>query len=781
MKKTASSFSLSSKRKILASIALALLVGGYAALFFVPGVPGNFWMRFLLAFLFSLLMGTSVFFIIKKRLTAEDIAYIKDEENFARAVRAMKQTKFYTQKLPGFPKGIRKEIRPAAITGFVLFLLMLIVSPCRPPEAPMPDFSKMAAQEFYYPHLFAASDSMAILAPPVLSAETEAWAGQIPPRYLEWTMYAEMFGNHFETANANGNLCETKTSGVLLAMAQASMLAGQYERAVLEYQEVLDSGNADPAVAFQQAIAIAYAGRLKDAVRAMKALDAKKVAEAIGDDLALRNWLLVLQILQGDLGEETISAYASLYRRQSGALAKLNETQGAAGSARNSGKSDSGKSDSGKGDSGKGADPKTDAAAQNELAARRLLERRVASSAANMAVLQIFQGDFMNAVPTANAALLLSRNAASRSAKIMRLCAFNTKGYACGFLGSRFDDPAKEWDEVFTAPEGYFGKVRSLYEEILAASRLETDAVNPASKKAPFSLLPWCAEVQFALTNRFTSEAFPDEKAFQQKYEEPLTLASGLHKIWSANETRQIPLWAIPVENLLMRESLILEGIDKDDNFQIAVRVSDANLQKENALPLLATRMQRMEIQLLGRFAAREALTISMLETLLDDQKKIVRLTENALPENHPMIGRQALATLRLTLIKKSLSKKDFGTVQAALNRARTVLGASQYPADSWLMNELGAAERLTDALKLKKKDASEIQAAFEPAIRQTGSNRFWQSFVYRDLGFALQHHGFTTEADAANRSARTIFNQQIFRSNTRHFLILQMDKILKH
>ena len=81
----------------------------------------------------------------------------------------------------------------------------------------------------------------------------------------------------------------------------------------------------------------------------------------------------------------------------------------------------------------------------------------------------------------------------------------------------------------------------------------------------------------------------------------------------------------------------------------------------------------------------------------------------------------------------------------------------------------------------MKEKEQDKIQAVFEPLLKKQESNLFRQSSVYRDCAFAFQHRGFTAEADAMNRSARTIFNQQIFRDNTRHFLILQMDKILKH
>ena len=168
-----------------------------------------------------------------------------------------------------------------------------------------------------------------------------------------------------------------------------------------------------------------------------------------------------------------------------------------------------------------------------------------------------------------------------------------------------------------------------------------------------------------------------------------------------------------------------------------------------------------------------------MLENLRDEQKKTVKMAKEFLPENHPIQGRLALCSLRLTLIKKTLTKKDFAAVQTSLNRAQEVFEANRLPDTCCLKAEFNAAARLVGALK--KKELAEIQAVFTPALEQTRQNLYAQSKVYRDLGFALQHRGFTTDADAANRSARTIFNQQIYRSNTHHFLILQMDKILKH
>ncbi len=775
-----SKMSIHSKRQIFSAVTLFLLLGGYIALFFAPSMPGSLLIRFGLAFLFALLMGTAVFFLIKKRLTAQDFEYIKDEENFARAVRSMKQTKFYTKKFAGFPHGIRKEIIPAAITGLILFLLMCIVSPCRLPEAPMPDFAKMTAQEFYYPYLFAASDSLAVLAPPTLAPETEDWAEKIPAkRYLEWAMYANIFKNHFESANADGNLCENRTSGVSLAMAQSSLLAGKYERAVSEYQAVADAGNAAPDVMFQLAIATAYAGDLRGAEKAMNALNSKAVADAIGDDFALPHWKLVLQILKGDLSEDVLQEYSAMYTRQRNAHAKFNASQNETAASNDAKKPEKSKSDA-KSDAKSESEAGSEEAARKALEKRRRLERRVASTANNMAVLQILEGDYANAVTTSNTVLSISRNSAARTGKIMRMCTYNTKGFAVGFLGKSIEDPGVSWDSnVYTTSEEYFKNVRTLYEEILTASRLETEAPDPSYKKSMFYLLPWVNGAQFALWNEFTSARFPDGNAFDREFSELHTLCDGLHKTWCANEVKNVPILSIVVENFLMRESLLIEGLDKDDNFVQLVKVCNTFLNKDASLALLDARTLEMEIQLLGRFAAKEALTISMLDSLLDEQKKSLKMASDFLPETHPLRGRLALCTLRLTLIKNGLSKKDFTTVQTSLNEAQTVFDAKKIPEACWMRGELNAAGRLVNALK--KKELSEIQAVFASAIEQSEGNLFERSKVYRDCGFALQHRGYTTDADASNRSARTIFNQQIYRSNTHHFLILQMDKILKH
>lgn len=173
------------------------------------------------------------------------------------------------------------------------------------------------------------------------------------------------------------------------------------------------------------------------------------------------------------------------------------------------------------------------------------------------------------------------------------------------------------------------------------------------------------------------------------------------------------------------------------------------------------------------------AVPISMIDTLQDDQRKLVKDTKSALPENHALIARQALVTARLILMQKTLKKKDLENLTLALGQAEAILKTWNYPQESSIMLDLAAVKRLTNAMK--KKEEAEIQEVFAAAIQENEANLFRQSNVYRDLGFALQHRGFISEADAANRSARTIFNQQIFRSNTRHFLLLQIDKILKH
>lgn len=786
---------LGTKRVIWGFVLLFISVGVYSSLFLIPGFPNFLWIRLLLALVFASVLGVASFLLLKKNLTAKDLQFIEDEENVARAIRALKLAKFYTKKFPGFPNGIRKEVFPAFIIGLVLFPILCLVSPCRPPEVPLPDLSRMTAQDFYYPFLFAASDSQAILAPPMLSIETEEWADKIPPKYLEMTMYAEIFRNHFEAGYAIGNLYDQKTSGVLVTMAQASMLLGEYARAVTEYEEALKT-NQSPEITFQKAIALAYAGRLKEALEVLDSLDPKAVKQALNDDFALPHWKLIIKILQGDLSQETIDGYRKfeeLAKRgdktsPAKPVAENAENAEASETAQNSGKAkDSSKAESGKATTVKSAKKpsKRSEAAElkalaEALAAQRLQERRVMSTGNNAAVLQLLSGKYANAIPTANSVLLLSRGKARRSSKIIQMCTINTKGYAVGNLKSSAEDRVKELtsEAVFDSTAGYFAKVRALYEEALALECEEGQSVNPSFQKSPFFLLPWVAELNFTLTDQFTSKEFPDSKSMQEKFADLLTLCEAQHKSWSLADVNRVPVYAVPVENLLMRTSLILDGKDRDEYSNLALKVCGSKLQREIALPLLATYTLRMELNLLGRFGADEALAINMYEKLSEEQRKTQKASM-FLPENHPLLGRQELTAMRLTLIRKGLTTKDFKTINAALARAAELLEPLKLPAENWMMQDLAEAQRLGNALK--KKESLEIQAIFSPEINKLAGNHFRQSWVYRDLAYALQHRKFTAEADSANRSARAIFNQEIYRNNTQHFLILQIDKMLKH
>ncbi|MDO4629128.1 MAG: hypothetical protein Q4C70_08090 [Planctomycetia bacterium] len=756
--------SLTAKRKIYATVALFFLVLGYVALFFVPGVPGAIWMRILLALVFSVLMVPSVFYLIKKRLTAQDMEYIQDEENYKRAIRAMIQTKFYTKKLPGFPNGVRKEIFPSLGIGFLLFILMCAVSPCRPPEAPLPDFSKMAAQEFYYPQLFAASESVVMLTPPLLSAETETWAQEIPPKYLEWTMYTDLFQNRPENAYAAGSLCAEKTAGVLLAMAQASLILGEYDRAVAEYEEAQKLGHTGVEIAFQHAVALAYAGKLEEAEKAFDALDSKAVTEAVGDSTALTHWKLLVKILHGDLSDETSAAYESFYRKRDNELKKFNAKLGSETG------NDSGDKKEGK--TAKIAKNSAQNVSENSVDQKTMLARRIRSSANNMAVVHVLRGEYDRAVPTANAVLPYVNTVSGRSALALKMTVNNTKGLAAGYLRAEIKDES--------APaSGYFTETRTLYESFLSQTLPEGGTLNTDYRNTAFYVTPWANEVNFALTNQFTSETYPDVKAFQEKYAEALELCQKLHKKWSGAQINSVPAWAVAVETLLMRESLILEGLDQEENYNLATRICNTHFPKDASLPLVALRTERMALHLLCRFAAKEALMIKMLDDLLDEQKKTARMSKEVLPEFHPLLARQTLETLRLTLSRSGLKKKELTEIRDLLARAREILAELKYAPESVYNQELAASDRIVDAMK--KRELAEIQAIFAPEIEKMAENMFRQSSVYRDYAFALQHRDFTTEADAANRSARAIFNQQIYRNNTQHILILQMDKILKH
>ena len=786
---------LSTKRIIWGFVLLFVSVGAYTGLFFVPKFPGFLWLRLVLAAVFAAPLATAIFLRIKKRLTAKDLQFIEDEENVARAIRALKLAKFYTKKFPGFPHGIRKEVFPATLVGLILFPILCLVSPCRPPEAPLPDLSRLTAQDFYYPFLFAASDSQAILAPPMLSVETEEWADKIPPKYLEMTMYAEIFRNRFEAGYAIGNLYDQKTSGVLVTMAQASMLMGEYARAVDEYEESLKT-NQSPEIVFQKAIALAYAGRLKESAEVLDSLDPKVVKQTLNDDFALPHWKLIVKILQGDFSQETLDGYRKMEElAKRGAKTSPSKPVGEnaenvenAETAQNAGKTkDSSKADSGKASTAKTTKKSSKRAEAAELkaqaealAAQHLQERRVMSTGNNAAVLQLFSGKYANAIPTANSVLLLSRGKARRTAKIIQMCTINTKGYAVGNLKSSAEDRVKELNSeaVFDSTAGYFAKVRALYEEALALEHDEGQKLNAAFKKSPFFLLPWVAELNFALTDQFTSKEFPDSKSMQEKFADLLALCEAQHKSWSLADVSRVPAYAVPVENLLMRTTLILDGKDRDEYSNLALKVCGSKLQREIALPLLATYTLRMELNLLGRFGANEALAINMYEKLSEEQRKTQKASM-FLPENHPLLGRQELTAVRLTLIRKGLTTKDFKAINAAQTRAAEILEPLKLPAENWIMQELAETQRLMNAMK--KKESLEIQGIFSPEINKLAGNHFRQSWVYRDLAYALQHRNFTAEADSANRSARAIFNQEIYRNNTQHFLILQIDKMLKH
>ncbi len=491
--------SLTAKRKICATIVLIFLALGYGALFFTPGLPGALWMRILIAFVFSALMVPAVFYLIKKQLTEQDMKYIQEEENYARAIRAMILTKFYTKKFPGFPHGVRKEILPSIGVGFLSFLLMCVVSPCRSPEAPLPDFSKMAAQEFYYPQLFAASESITILAPPLLSAETERWAKEIPPKYLEWAMYADLFQNRPENAYAAGVLCSEKTAGVWLAMAQASLIIGEYDRAVAEYEEAQKLGYIGAEIAFQRAIALTYAGKLEEAEKAFDALNSKALADTIGDATALTHWKLIIKILLGDLSEENSLAYESFYRKQDRALKKFNAKRS--------------ETDSGAEKEVKDANISKD----NDANRKIMFARRIRSTANNMAAIHVLRGEYDRAMPTADAALPYANTISERSALVLKMTVNNTKGLAAGYLGTEIKEDA-------TPASGYFAEARTLYESYLSQALPEGATLSADYRNTAFYATSWCNEANIALTNQFTSETFTDAKAFQEKFPEALDL-----------------------------------------------------------------------------------------------------------------------------------------------------------------------------------------------------------------------------------------------------------------
>ena len=119
----------------------------------------------------------------------------------------------------------------------------------------------------------------------------------------------------------------------------------------------------------------------------------------------------------------------------------------------------------------------------------------------------------------------------------------------------------------------------------------------------------------------------------------------------------------------------------------------------------------------------------------------------------------------------------DRQKVNAALNNAEQILGALNLPADNWIMQELAEAQRLGSALKENGSD--DIKKIFSLEIDKQDGNRFRQSWIYRDLAFALQRRNFTAAADKANREARAIFKKEIYWNNTHHFLIRQISKIV--
>ncbi|MDO4576114.1 MAG: hypothetical protein Q4D98_12975 [Planctomycetia bacterium] len=740
-----------------------LLLLAVLGLLYAVGPEAGFVVRFAFAVIFSVAFGFAFYLMIR---IPDDLPTVGEHVDFGRAIREAKNAAKYFS-VPGLKRKLRKEAIPSAILGLILLVLGTIFGPFQAPEILLPDFSEMVVKDMFEPYLFLADDTQAILAPPTLSAETEQWRERIPDRKntkAVWKIYRNLFEGNYREAVELGHLAlgdpeETDAATIRLALGQALLLAGDYEKAA----DTLGTPDDAPTTfgKYQAAIAMAYAGRLKPARLFFDSMEA--APEGIPSE-QVAHWKLLLQILRGENPDGVREEYGRLWNDARKAYFRM----------------------SGQAEETETVTRASDEQAQNTGEANQNFVDQFAMLSNNQSVLQVLSGEYDKAVMNAEAVKTLGNyfmKGVARTKKTQELCAWNTQGVALCMLGKR---PQGENEETASEEKP---REKTTVEKMLETSPLPTECFQNAEAactalglpaESPYVILVAANQLRGVVRQDFSTPSLPQASRLQEQYADKIQRLRDIQSGWEKEiqdglEPRDLPAWGIAVQDTLWWYYTRVEGREKvaDRNFQMALDLCSAKLGGKNTLPEIAANTRSIEAAVFGRFA-----TDNRLGKLDETQSRLKKYTVAAakiLPRQHPLLVRLQLQNGRVAMLKK-----QWKTARTHLANAEEILKKAALPTWHPLRLERNKLQGMVDAIQAEEPEKRvEIFDSLRTEYTRTqGEKSLEMAKLCQDFGFVYQMCKEPEKAEEAYREALATY-QGVFGADSRHQWIRNVEKIL--
>lgn len=803
-------------------LALLATCAWLAILFFLykERLEVHFLIRVLTIVPLALAGGAVCFLFLWRPLPKEDPNTVSHED-FGVALRAKKIASLYIT-VPLLNRTARKEIVPAAITAGVLFLLGITpLGPFRSVLVTYPDPSVLVARDICRPILFLAGDSLAVMAPPALSPETESWEKVIPAKTAAMRIYRLIFQGKYQEAVEQATIAlgaggaDADDPLVKRARAQALFLLRDYENAL---KELTDLPGKTPEIQLQMAVANLHLGQL-DAAEEMLAGGAVKVTheDFYSPEFITEHLQLLVFTLRGKDLRKTGEKLGQLWHSQREAYIRSLYPE-----------------DAGE-DAEVGTDAKKpDASLSLEEAIRMAESRKKEISDQQRRVARRLKADFVtiNNNHVVHLALAAGYAGAYREAELTKYLlkedfsdgtqrlthlatasAWNTQGVMLACFEKHMPGDSAENAAVEEKPTDTKAAKKPenarLAESILKDSPYPLDCFQEAEaalgklSEPNNAMLPAIVQsnrLQYYVRSEFATPSIPTAEKFAEIAEPLLAGIRGIsqeQRDWleSGYGTEMVPTWILATQISLMDYYIRVDGREKNAEvlLETVIRVAPKKLGAGSLMELDA-RARFIESRTLNRFAKNSKLgslkeTESMLQRTLTAAKK-------ELPAEHPVMARLYVSSARMALLRKvsEPAKKarpaimDAMKIQEALelperNQERYLARATDYLIQSLQLME--EKEHLTETGSPEEAVAKEntLQAemkAFQTRIAADyGQNSLLAAMWMRDCGFLLTEKADTANATRAYEKAYEIY-LAIFGEKSLHTSLTTMGTFLK-
>ncbi len=768
--------------------------------------------------------GAVCFLFLWRPLPKEDPNTISHED-FGVALRAKKIAALYIT-LPFLKRTARKEVVPAAITAGVLFLLGITpLGPFRGVKITYPDPSVLVARDILRPMMVLAGDSLAVLAPPTLSPQTESWEKIIPAKNAGTKIYRLIFqGKYSEAADLAGL---TRSTGgpdaadplVARGQAQALFLMGDYENAL---KHLSDLPPTSPEISLQIAVAHLYLGNLSTAEELMHSSTRPVMpVDFHGQDFITEHLLLLVNALRGKDLQKTGENLTKLWNTQRDLYIRslypeeAEETESKATAEKETAAvaQPGGEKTVSLLEAIRQAENRKGGISKEQLHASRLQKGDFLVVNNNHVVHLALQGSYAGAYREAELTKHLCQadfsEGTQRLAQLATASAWNTQGVmlACFEKHMPPETASAEDKKTKKTPEKspQTAENAKMAENILKDSPLPLECFQHAESflkkmaEAENSMLRTLLrnnQLLYYIRSEFPGPAIPTAEKFEKTAADILNAVRDENqkqraKLDTGYDADKIPTWVLATQLSLMDYYMKVDGREKNSEamLETVILVAPARLGPDS-LTELDARSRFIEARLLDRFAKNSKMgslkeTEAMLRRTLETAKK-------TLPPNHPVLARLLTSSARMTLLQKSAepAKKARPIIQEALaiyetleipeiNQGKYLAKATDFLIQSLLVTE--ADESAGDAAK-QNTLPGEMTAFRSQILANYGRDSLMMADWWRDRGFMYsvndQDPASAAGAIREYEKAAEIY-RNIFGENSKHFLLTGMQTFL--